>query len=196
MTHDGNQQIETYVRRLTGALQPLPQQDRAAVASEIQSHLSDCAARGDEALERALDRMGLPELLARSYVEEYRLAGAVERGSPARLLLVILSVATRSLLSFVGGLAAIALYLIALAMVVVAGAKLAVPAKTGMWTGPDFFGFGIMDPPPTAQELLGYWIMPLCALLATACFLGANKLLRLVGRRILKRADRRLAVVG
>jgi len=188
-------EIETYVRRLTGALQPLPQEERVAVASEIRSHLADCAARGEGALGRALDGMGVPELLARSYVEEYRLAGALDRGSPLRLLAVVLGLTARGLAGFFGGLGVLALYLTGASFLLVAGAKLVEPANVGMWIAPNFFSFAILDSPPPAEahELLGYWIVPLSALLGSACLIGGTRLLHLIGRRILKRQGQRLA---
>jgi hypothetical protein len=191
----GTHEIETYVRRLTGALQGLPLEERTAIASEIRSHLADCAARGEGELARAIDRMGVPELLGRSYVEEYRLAGALERGSPLRLLAIVLGLAARGLAGFFGGLGVLALYLVGAAFLLVAAAKLVEPAYVGMWTAPNYFAFAILDaPPPTsAREMLGYWIVPLSAVLGAACLLGGTRLLHFIARRILKRSGRRLA---
>jgi len=190
----GTREIETYVRRLTGALQALPPEERTAIANEIRSHLTDCAARGEGALARALDGIGVPELLGRCYVEEYRLAGALEKGSPLRLLAIVLGLAARGLAGFFGGLSVLALYLIGATFFLVAGAKFVEPANVGMWIAPDYFSFAILDAPPTgAREILGYWIVPLSVVLGAACLLGGTRLLHLIGRRILKRRTRRTA---
>lgn len=189
MTDDsGTREIDIYVRKLTGALQTLPPQERTAIASEIRSHLADSAARGEEALGRALEGMGAPELLGRSYVEEYRLAGALEKGSPFRLLAVVLGLTARGLAGFLGGLGVLAIYLIGAAFFLVAVAKLVEPANVGMWVAPDYFSFAILDAPPPAgaREMLGDWIVPLSVLLGTGCLLGGTRLLHLIGWRILK----------
>jgi len=187
-------EIETYVRRLTGALHPLPPEERSAIASEIRSHLSDCAARGEGALGRALEGMGVPELLGRSYVEEYRLAGALDKGSPLRLLAIVLGLAARGLAGFFGGLGVLSLYLIGATFFLLAGAKFVEPANVGMWTAPGYFAFAILDAPPpaSAHEVLGYWIVPLSVVLGVACLLGGTRLLHWIGRRILKKSGRRL----
>jgi len=189
MTQDSEQEIDAYVRRLLWALQALPHDDRLNIASEIHSHLAERDARGPRELERALASMGPPDALARSYVEEFELAGAVNRASPARLMLAMLDRAGRSGLAFVGSFAALSLYLVAGAFLLMAVMKPITPDKVGAWRlGEGGFAFAIMDtPPPPQAELLGYWIIPLSAMLATLCFIAASKLLRWAGRRLLAR---------
>jgi len=187
-TTETEQEIDAYVRRLLWALQALPHDDRLNIASEIHGHLAEYATRGADAFERALARMGSPDALARSYVEEFELAGAVNRASPVTLLLNILNRGTRSILAFIVGLVALSLYGVAAACALVAVAKFISPANVGAWKGEHFAGAGIMDVPPAgAHELLGYWIVPVALVIALLCFLGAGKALRLVGRRLLAR---------
>jgi uncharacterized membrane protein len=184
----GKQEIETFVRRLTDALQALPTEERTTIAHEIRCHLADSAARGEDALSRALRGMGMPESLGRSYMEEYRLAGALDQGSPVRLLGIVLGLTTRGLLGLSGGLGVIALYLIGALFFLVAGAKLVEPSNVGMWIAPNYFAFAILNTPPPvgAREILGYWIVPLSIVLGSGCLLSGTRLLRLVGKRLLK----------
>jgi hypothetical protein len=187
-TRENEQDIDAYIRRLLWALQTLPHDDRLGIASEIHSHLSDCAARGAKDLDRAMGKLGSPDALARSYVEEYELAGAVNRAAPATLLLNILNRGTRSLLAFVGGLAALTLYMIAGSLALIAVAKPIVPDQVGAWKGAHVFSMGITEAPPgDVHEVLGYWIIPIAIVLGAISFVGAGKLLRLVGRRLLAR---------
>jgi len=190
MTKDSEQEIDAYVRRLLWALQALPHDDRLSIASEIHSHLSDCAARGEKELDKAMAKMGAADALARSYVEEYELAGAVNRASPAPLLLTVLNRATRSVAAFVGGFAALTLYLIALGCGAVAIGKLIEPGYVGAWkTGHDL-SIGIVTNPPAGNEMMGYGIVPAAALVGAICFIAAHKLLRLIGRRLLARTQK------
>jgi hypothetical protein len=195
-TRENEQEIDAYIRRLLWALQALPHDDRLGIASEIHSHLSDCATRGDADLDRAMGKLGSPDALARSYVEEFELAGAVNRSAPATLLLNVLNRGTRSVLAFFGGLAALSLYFFAAAFALVAVGKLIVPADVGAWVGPHVFSAGITDAPPPADahEVLGYWIVPIAIVLGAISFVGAGKLLRLVGRRLLARAKPAIAL--
>jgi hypothetical protein len=197
VTNANAQEIDAYVRRLLWALQTLPHDDRLSIAGEIHSHLSDCAARGDAELDRAMAKLGSPDALARSYVEEYELAGAVNRASPSVLLLNLLNRGTRSLLAFGGGLAGLFLYFFAASFALVAVAKLIVPDEVGAWVGPHIFSAGITGtPPPGAHEVLGYWIVPVSIILGAVSFVGAGKLLRLVGRRLLRRGRPGVAMVA
>jgi uncharacterized membrane protein len=190
MSRESEAEIDAYVRRLLWALQALPQEDRLNIASEIHGHLNDCASRGPAELERALRRLGTADRLARAYVEEYELAGAVNRASPVTLLLSVLNRATRSLLACGGGLAALVLYFFAIAFALTAVAKLIVPGDVGAWViGGRMLSIGLMDtPPPGAKDLLGYWIVPIAVLCGAVCFVGAGKLLRLIGVRLLARS--------
>jgi len=196
MTRESEQDVDAYVRRLLWALQTLPHDDRLGIASEIHSHLSDCAARGDKELDRAMAKMGSPDALARSYVEEYELAGAINRAAPAALLYAILNRATRSLAAFVGGFAALTLYLIALGCGAVAIGKLVEPGYVGAWKNGHDLSIGIASGPPAGQEMMGYGIVPAAALIGVVCFVVANKLLRLIGRRLLARTKPALPVAG
>lgn len=198
MNRSGAGEIEPYIRRLTGALQALPPEERAAITNEIRSHLTDCAARGEGALARALEAMGEPELLGRSYVEEHRLAGALEKGSPLRLLAIVFGLTAKGLAGFFSGLGVVVLYLIGAIFFLVAGTKFVEPAHVGMWIAPDYFSFAILgaQPPTWAHEILGYWIVPLSVLLGTGCLLGGTRLLHMIGRRILKQRARRVATAA
>jgi hypothetical protein len=188
MTRESEQEIDFYVRRLLWALQALPHDDRLNIASEIHGHLAECAGRGPNEVDRALARMGSPDALAQSYVEEYELAGAVNRASPATLLLTILNRATRSALAFCGGMTALFLYLFAAGLALVAIGKLLVPQDVGAWRDGRTVSAGILTQPPHSAELLGYWIIPISVILGALCFVGAGKLLRLIGRRLLARS--------
>ena len=144
-----------------------------------------------------VEQLGAPDVLGRSYVEEYRLAGALKKGSPLRLLAIVLGLGARGVAGFLGGLVVLKLYLIGVTCFVIAGNKLVEPAHVGMWIAPNYFALAISGPPPPGHvpELLGYWIIPLSLVLGAACLFGGTRLLRFIGRRILKRSGRRLAAV-
>jgi len=185
MTQDSETEIDAYVRRLLWALQALPHEDRLSIASEIHSHLSDVAARGEIALDKAIAKMGPADALARSYVEDYELSGAMNRAVPGPLLFSVLNRATRSVAAGVGGFVALTLYLVALGSGAVAIGKLVEPDYVGAWKNGHDFSIGIVSATPAGQETMGYAIIPAAVLVGGLCFLAANRLLRLIGRRLL-----------
>lgn len=174
MAQDDERDIDQHVRRLLWSLQALPHDDRLGIGSEIHDHLTTSARRGAGALDQAMARLGAPAVLARSYVEDYELAGAVNRAAPAGLLMNLLGRGTRSLAAFGGGLAALFLYLFAASFALVAVAKLIVPAKVGAWHSAHAISAGITVPPAGTHELLGYWIVPIAIVLGALCFVGAG----------------------
>ena len=59
----------------------------------------------------------------------------------------------------------------------IAAAKPFVPNQTGLFVGREFQGLGLLSGPPAgANELLGYWIMPLAIMAAGAMVLSVGRL--------------------
>ncbi|WP_242096370.1 DUF1700 domain-containing protein [Sphingomonas sp. CROZ-RG-20F-R02-07] len=184
-THE--RRIKDYVRRLSWSLQRLEPADRRAIGAEIRSHLHDCAADGDVALDAALAGLGSPYHLARRYLEENALVGALGRVAPARLLLAIVDRAGRSVLAFAAASVGLIAYLLAAAIGIVVFAKPIVPDRVGLWHGADGWQAGLIAAPPGAgSDMLGFWIMPTGVVLALGLYLVATRVLRLAGHRLLR----------
>lgn len=182
----GGQEIDAYVRRLLWALQSIDLEDRLAISGEIHSHLTDCAAQGRDRLAAAMARLGPPHLLARRYVEDYELAGAISRAVPAQLLANMVNRASRSLGALGATFSALLLYLLAAALAVIAVAKPIAPGHVGAWHGSAGWQAGLAASPPAGGlDILGYWIVPLAMALALFAYLAATQLLRLAGGRAL-----------
>jgi len=192
MHDDERGEIDRYVRRLIWALQPLPQADRLNIGSEIHSHLTECAGRGDARLDAALVRLGPADRLAQRYVEDHELSGAVNRAAPARLLVAMLGRATSNLIAFASGCGASILYLFALGFAANALLKPFMPDQVGYWTQSGRFvgfGIGVVGAQTQAVERLGYAIIPLCAVAAILCYVAGTRLLKGVAHRLLTRGD-------
>ena len=177
---------DAYVRKLLWALQSLPHEDRLNIAAEIHSHLSDSALGGPDAAARACDKLGPPHVLARRFVEEYELAGALNRAAPGRLLLAMLSRGSRSLAALGASFGAALCYIFALAFLVVAAAKPVMPAHVGWWRSVDGTPLlGLVATPPAGADLLGLWIIPAALAAAIGCYLLGTQVLRQRARHLL-----------
>ncbi|HEY5107427.1 MAG TPA: DUF1700 domain-containing protein [Caulobacteraceae bacterium] len=183
-----------YLRRLEWALRPLPGPDRGAIVAEISSHLAERFAGPGATTAAIVATLGEPDDLARAYVEDSELSGALHRAAPGHLLATILSRATRSITAFVVGLGAVILYVLGLSFVAVAVLKPIAPRNVGLWLGPHTFDFGILGSPPgVTREALGLWILPLSAACAVLCYLAAGVLMKRGARALLRRPSRRPA---
>ncbi|WP_260597709.1 HAAS signaling domain-containing protein [Sphingomonas endolithica] len=181
-------EADAYVRKLLWALQSLPHEDRLNIAAEIHSHLSESATAGRDAAARAYEKLGPPHLLARRFVEEYELAGALHRAAPGRLLLAILSRGSRNVAALGAGFGAVLCYVFALTFLVVAAAKPVMPANVGLWrTGDGATLAGLVAVPPTGADLLGLWIIPVALAAAIGCYLFGTQVLRHRARHLLGR---------
>jgi hypothetical protein len=178
--------IDAYLAELNTALATLPAAEREDIAREIAGHLRDRATAGG--LDAALKAMGAPEAYARSFLEDRSLSQALVRPNPLMLLFAVLNRAARSVLAFVFGTLAAALYLFAAAFALIVVLKEITPGNVGWWAGHGHFEFGaIFGSVHPGPERLGYWIIPIAAGGAVCCYILATELLRLVGRTLVKR---------
>ncbi|PZO88173.1 MAG: hypothetical protein DI623_13175 [Sphingomonas sanxanigenens] len=179
-------EIDGYVRKLLWGLQSIELEDRLAISGEIHSHLTDCAAKGPDPLIAAIGRLGTPHQLARRYVEEYELAGAIGRAAPMSLLIHMASRATRNMAALGAVFAVLVLYLLSAALGIIALAKPISPHNVGAWYGSYGLEAGLLLSPPTGgHELLGIWIVPIAVALSLAAYLAGTRLLRDVGNNLL-----------
>jgi hypothetical protein len=182
---------ETYLRQLERDLEPMPAEERGRIVQEIKSHLAERAAVGPQMLGVAISQLGPPRMLARSFVDDWRLSGALKQGPSWRILLVILRRAAKSFAAVGIGFAGVVLYLLAAGFVIVAVMKPISPHNVGAWAGPDgnLTNFGVLYgvDHPGAQELLGWWIIPVSLAAAALCYFVAAFVMRTGGRLLLKR---------
>lgn len=172
--------ISTYLKHLNRALGALPEPDRSEIVAETRSHLRDRLAGGESELDRALSAFGAPEDYARQFIEDYKLSRALASGRAAPLYAEVLARAGRSILGFAGtalfGLA----YLAAFCFLLVAAIKPLFPDRVGVWVGENVLGLGVVDAATAkeAQELLGYWVIPLGLVCGIALYVLTTRLLR------------------
>jgi hypothetical protein len=184
MTGPTNKPVETWLRRLHWALQPMPSPEREEIVAETRAHLSERLDDGADPVE-LLEGFGPPDVYARRFIDEMELAHALGEQKSADLLTVIGRRVHRSLIAALAFAMVVALAGLSLAAVATLSYEVIDPVHSGLWRGSNQFFVGVIDDPGTARDLLGPLIWP--AALAVIALSWA------AGRAILLTAARRLA---
>jgi uncharacterized membrane protein len=186
---DMPEDAETYLRQLERDLARMPADERGKIVQEIRSHLAERAAVGPQMLRAAITQLGPPSSLARSFVDDWQLSGALERGPSWRILLAMLQRVWRSLAAVVICTVTCVLYAFAVAFLIIAVMKPITPGNVGMWAGQNggIGDFGVIfGTVHTTAELLGWWIIPIALVCAVFCYFAAALIMRGGGRLLLR----------
>ena len=181
---------ETYLTQLERELQPMPAEERAKILQEIGGHLAERAEVGPQMLHATIAQLGTPRDLARSFIEDFALSGALKKGPSLMILIAMLPRAIRSLTALVICAAGCALYAFTLAFAIIAVWKPISPRNVGVWldaSGHLVDGGVIYGIPNTMPEVLGWWIIPLALVCAAGCYGVATVVMRWGGRLLLGR---------
>lgn len=163
---------ESYLARVRTALRGLPEREIDDILRELRGHITEVAGRDGSGLEAALQSLGDPVDLAKTYRTESQLVQAECSGSP----LVILQGLRHATRSRLGRSAATALYTFAyinvFALWAAALEKFFSPAKTGLWYTPGSLWSLTLVPggerAADARELLGWWLVPIAIVVGWA----------------------------
>jgi hypothetical protein len=181
---------ETYLRQFERDLVKIPSGERDKIVQEIRSHLLDRAQVGPQMLGAAISQLGPPRLLARSFVEDYALQGALKGRTSPLILIAMLPRAIRSLTALAICTAGVVLYAFTFAFVFIAAWKPISPEHVGVWrdaSGRIADGGVIYGMPHTMPEVLGWWIIPISLAAGAATYVLASLLMRWGGRLLLRR---------
>ena len=180
-THDP---IGVYMRTLASRLGRLHKADVEEVMREIEGHIRDVVeqalARG-EAIDvtALLHGFGPPETLAAQYVAHIRTGAPPPAGFG--VIQRVKQTATRGLYYSMGAFG----FSIALALLLLALAKLLQPSLVGAWSANGGQSIAITwsgSPYPQANELLGYWLVPMALLASVWCAELTRRVLRALRR--------------
>jgi hypothetical protein len=157
--------IDGYLAQVRVALRGLPERDIEDILRELRSHLDELAGKEGSGVEAALQSLGDPADLARTYRSENQMVRAECSGSP----LIILQGLRRTTSGPVGRVSLTALYVLGYVGMgtLWAGAleKLLAPSRGGLWCIPgDIWSITLVvggNPPAGARELLGWWVVPI-----------------------------------
>lgn len=156
--------IESYLARVRTALRGLPEREIDDILRELRSHADELAGPDGANVDAALQSLGDPVDLAKTYRAENTLVQAECTGSA----LVILQGLRHAARTWAGRLLATSLYAFGyinvLSLWVAALDKLFAPSRTGLWYAPDNTWplVWVTDgrSPAGAHEVLGWWLVP------------------------------------
>lgn len=167
--------LETYLTQVRRRLRGLSEAEIGEVLDELRAHVLD-RVEGQltpGTVEAALAALGPPGEVARLNATE-RVAARME--ADRSLLGVARAVgrmATLSVLGFVTLLVSVFGYSLSAGLLFAAAWKVVDPQRVGVWRTPDpddplNYVIGVTDPSPAAVEVLGWWLVPVGAVLGVA----------------------------
>ena len=164
--------LETYLARVRVALRGLPEPEMDDILRELRSHVIELAGNDAAGVDSALQSLGDPVDLAKTYRAQNQMVQAECSGSP----LVILQGLRHAGRSWLGRFAATVLYVLGYIYVVklwvAAIDKVIASSRTGLWYTPgNVLSLTLVttgNPPAGAHELLGWWLVPIAVLIGWA----------------------------
>ena len=176
--------IGTYMRTLASRLGQLDKADAGEVMREIEGHIRDVVeqaqARGKTTdIHALLQGFGPPEALAAPYVAHIRTGAPPPAGFG--VIQRVRQTVTRGLY-YSGGASGFG---VALGLLLLALAKLVQPSQVGVWSTAGGNSIAIAwsgSPYLQAEELLGYWLVPMALLASVWCAELTRRVLRALRR--------------
>ena len=174
-----NEMIHRYLNELRRYLVRLAPHEAQEVIREIESHLFDVmdqqtAAGQSPDVAAILRGFGDARQLAALYVAH------IEEGAPPPLGFRAIQRMKKSVTASLYFTMAVFGFSMAFALLFVAGAKFLLPESVGVWSTPHgnsiVVGF-VSVPPMATPEVMGWWIVPVAALLAIGVALLTRKVL-------------------
>jgi hypothetical protein len=177
---DSAASADAYLSRLRTALVGLPAPEVEEILREFRSHIIERReVEGQSNSQRIFGELGTPEDIAALYRTDTLVARARLTLSPLLMLRAASRVATKSLLGFVSLMVALFGYLTGAAFLWCAVMKPIWPQRIGLWVSDHRFSMGDMvDRGAHAQELLGWWIIPIGLIGGVVMILVTTLLLR------------------
>ncbi len=179
-----NHPIRRYVDALALHLRKLDKADAEEVIREIEGHIHDVVeqaeARGEVPdVDALLQGFGPPQALAAQYVAHIRTGAPPPAGF--RVIQRVTRTVTRGLYYSMGAFG----YSVAVALLLLALAKLWQPSLVGAWSINGGHSVAIAwsgSPYQDATEILGYWLVPIALVASTWCAVLTHRVLRVLRR--------------
>lgn len=180
--------VNDYLAQLRRALAGMTLAEREDLVEEIHMHIRERAGDSSANVDEILAGLGPADDLA----QQYRTGLLVQKARHSISPLVILRAALRWALTGVEGfvvfLIALVGYLMGGGFLLLALLKPIFPQRTGLWVGPDAFEFTIRTgvlpvSTPALHEVLGWWFMPVCAVLGSLALIATTKLIQFLMKR-------------
>jgi len=186
MTNDSR--VNDYLAQLRRALAGITLAEREDIVEEIHMHIRERAGDSAVNVDEILAGLGPAEELAQQYRTGLLVQKAKHSISPLLILRAALRWARTGVEGFVVFWIAVVGYLVGGGFLLLALLKPIFPQRTGLWVGPDAFEFTIRTgvlpvSTPALHEVLGWWFMPVCAVIGSLALIATTKLLQFLMKR-------------
>jgi hypothetical protein len=162
----GEAHLDVYLDQVRRLLRGFSPAEVAEILAELRSHVLD-RVEGEltpAKVEAAIEALGSPRDIARANMAERAHAEMEADRSLLAVPRAVGRLATVSIYGFFAFLVSVTGYGLGAAFLLTALAKPFAPSRVGLWRsgGPDdlTFSMGMVEHAPHAQELLGWWIVP------------------------------------
>jgi len=180
---------ENYFKRVRRIIRVMDGDTRQETELEIQDHLYQGfqESEAEDEVSRllgAIDRLGEPEEFLRQVVSEKFLKKGTRTFSPRNLILGLFFGMWGGLRQIIGGMIFGVGYLLTFLLGLTSFVKIILPSKLGLFVWPDgSWIFGMAKDTAGAQEILGYWIIPLSLTLTILLYLVLTLLLKITMKK-------------
>ena len=174
--------LNDYIKRLKWSLSKLPSEDSKEIIQEVQGHLQDRLQESEtlEDFEKVFNEFGPPDEYARSFLENYEVSVALASASPWQILIQNFRMIGDSIGRAIPVFGIALLYLLSISIILMGILKPLFPNNIGLWasTNPFHFAFGMNLSQDPANEILGYWIIPISIAFGSGLFIFTSTLSR------------------
>lgn len=177
---------DDYLRRVEKTVRNLPEEDRKELMMEINSHIYESIQTTNfsdinepEVLLSVLQKLGDPEDTLRPMVAERKLKQATRTFNPIHIVKALIMNVKYGLSYTLFGL----LYLFLFVFIFLIGAKIVKPSAVGLFIGEDSYKFGLIARHTGMEEVLGWWFIPIVALVVVILYFLITLLLRMKQNR-------------
>lgn len=170
---------DRYLKRVNRTAAILNKEDRRDVLMEINSHIFEGLqkSQNDEVsnLLDLLDSLGEPEDFLQPLVAEKKLVEATKTFNPKHIFQALVLNITKGIRFIIFSILYLSLFTFGFLIV----AKILNPEKTGLYyKANEFFVLGYTSNATLADEMLGFWFIPLCVIVCIICYLLITLLFR------------------
>ncbi len=173
---------KSYLAEMRNALAPVPKDLREEILEETRSHISDRIKLGASNSE-IINSLGDPALYAAKFLDAFEINTEKPQNTPPHILKALLSFGAHSLFAGVALVGIIVMWAPTLLMLLFSVLKVLNPLRVGLWRGGDDYFMGVNNG-AGAEEVLGWWLLVITAIMTVAAWRGSKALALNVRKQI------------
>lgn len=171
-----------YLAEMRSALAPLSNDLREDILEETRCHIRDRIEAGASDSE-IMNSLGDPALYAAKFLDAFEINNEKLQNTPPHMLKALLSFGAHSLFAGIALVGIIVMWAPTLLMLLFSVLKVLNPLNVGLWRGGDDYFMGVNNS-AGAEEVLGWWLLVITAIMTVAAWRGSKALALNVRKQI------------